>query len=96
MASSLPYHEPGITVILVQTSFLMLLNVINSIFDKFLYCGLIGQVLLGVAWGNPGTEWLSEETEHVIVQLGYLGLILIVYEGIRGLHRTKFRSLIVH
>ncbi|KAI8940756.1 hypothetical protein NX059_002021 [Plenodomus lindquistii] len=89
-AASLPYHEPGIVTILVLTSFLLLLNVINSVLDRILYCGLLGQVLIGIAWGTPGAKWLSANLEEAIVQLGYLGLILLVYEG--GLH-TSFQAL---
>jgi hypothetical protein len=80
-ASSLPYHEPGIVTILVHTSFLLLLNVVNAALDRVLYCGLLGQVLIGVAWGTPGAKWLSVSVEETMVQLGYLGLILLVYEG---------------
>lgn len=89
-STSLPYHEPSIVTILIQSSFLLLLNTINSVLDKTLYCGLLGQVFLGVAWGVPGAKWLGLETQEVIVQLGYLGLILLVYEG--GLS-TNFSSL---
>ncbi|TLD09177.1 uncharacterized protein PgNI_07832 [Pyricularia grisea] len=88
--SSLPYHEPSITTIIILSGFLILLNAINYGLNKLVYCGLVGQVFLGIAWGTPGTGWLSEATEHSIVQLGYLGLILVVYEG--GLS-TDFRSL---
>jgi hypothetical protein len=80
-ASSLPYHEPGIITILAQTSFLLLLNVINVALDRVLYCGLLGQVLVGIAWGTPGAKWLTVGVEETFVQLGYLGLILLVYEG---------------
>ncbi|KIL90492.1 hypothetical protein FAVG1_06224 [Fusarium avenaceum] len=58
--------------------------------NKLAYCGLIGQVALGVAWGTPGAKWLSREVEDAVVQLGYLGLILLVFEG--GLS-TSFKSL---
>ena len=34
-----------------------------------------------MAYGTPGAGWISIETENVISQLGYLGLILLVYEG---------------
>jgi hypothetical protein len=81
MAASLPYHEPEIVTILVQTSFLLLLNVANFVLDHAVYCGLLGQIFIGVAWGTPGAKWLSTEAEEVIVQLGYLGLLLLVYEG---------------
>ncbi|PVI03426.1 Sodium/hydrogen exchanger [Periconia macrospinosa] len=87
---SLPYHEPSIATILVQSSFLLLLNLINALFDRLLYCGLLGQVLVGIAWGTPGAKFLSIQVEQVVVQLGYIGLIMLVYEG--GLS-TSFPSL---
>ena len=79
--ASLPYHEPGIATILLDSSFLLLLNVVNSLLDKTLYCGLLGQVFIGVAFGTPGAKWLGTEVEEVVVQLGYLGLLLLVFEG---------------
>jgi hypothetical protein len=79
--ASLPYHEPGIVTILVIASFLLLLNAINYALDRIVYCGLVGQLFIGIAWGKPGANWLSAELQDSIVQLGYLGLILIVYEG---------------
>ena len=83
-APSLPYHEPGIATILIQSSFLLLLNLVNAVLDRLVYCGLLGQVFVGIAWGTPGAKWLSIEAEEVIVQLGYLGLMLLVYEGNGG------------
>jgi hypothetical protein len=79
--ASLPYHEPGIVTILIISSFLLLLNAVNYALDRIVYCGLVGQLFIGIAWGTPGTNWLSANLEHSIVQLGYIGLILIVYEG---------------
>lgn len=90
MHSSLAYHEPSITVISILSGFLLLLNIVNYGLDRIAYCGLIGQVALGIAWGTPGAKWLSHQVEDAVLQLGYLGLILIVYEG--GLS-TSFRSL---
>ncbi|KAM4066231.1 hypothetical protein HRG_000366 [Hirsutella rhossiliensis] len=51
--ASLPYREPGIVAILVQSSFLPLLNILSFALDKALYSGLLGQVFLGIAWGTP-------------------------------------------
>lgn len=79
--AALPYHEPSITTILLLISFLILSNVLNSVFDHFLFCGLISQILLGTAFGTLGAAWLSPDLETAITQLGYVGLILIVYEG---------------
>lgn len=88
--AALPYHEPGIVTILILVSFLLLLNLTNHVVDQLLYCGLLAQIFLGIAWGTPGANWLGREAERVIVNLGYLGLLLIVYEG--GL-LTSFRAL---
>jgi hypothetical protein len=79
--AALPYHEPGIVTILIQVSFLIVLNGINWVLDNAIYCGLVGQILIGVAWGTPGANWLSPEVQDTVMQLGYLGLILVVYEG---------------
>jgi Kef-type K+ transport system membrane component KefB len=81
MEASLPYHEPSIIVIAILSCFLLLLSLVNYGLDKIAYCGLIGQIALGIAWGTPGAKWLSREVEDAIVQLGYLGLILLVFEG---------------
>ncbi|KAK4627694.1 uncharacterized protein CLAFUR5_04250 [Fulvia fulva] len=79
--AALAYHEPGIITILILASFLLLENAINWAFDKLLFCGLLGQIAVGVAWGTPGAKWLSIDVENTIMQIGYLGLILLVFEG---------------
>jgi len=79
----LPYEEPGITVILSLTSFLILLNGIRYVLDKLLYCGLIGEIFIGIVWGLPvgGTAWLTEGTQEAVQAFGYLGLVGLVFEG---------------
>ena len=62
-AAFLGYEEPPITTILIYASFLLLLNVVSTVLDKFLYCGLIGQVVLGIAWGVPGAHWLPDPAQ---------------------------------
>ncbi|KAL2827948.1 Sodium/hydrogen exchanger family-domain-containing protein [Aspergillus cavernicola] len=79
--SAFAYHEPSIAIILNQTGLLLALNLINTCLDKLLYCGLIGQLFIGILWGTPGAKWLDRDTETIIQQLGYLGLIMLVYEG---------------
>jgi len=100
--SYLPYEEPGITTLLSLTSFLLLLNGIRFLLDRFLYCGLIGEILIGIIWGFPvgGTSWLSSGTQHTIQSLGYLGLISLVFEGglatdPKQLRKTLFVSVSV-
>ncbi|CAR23980.1 cation:proton antiporter [Lachancea thermotolerans CBS 6340] len=89
-AAALSYHEPNIIVILILASFLIILNIVGRALDSLLYCGLLGQIFIGVAWGLPGGKWLSLPFQQSVVQLGYLGLILLVYEG--GLS-TDFRAM---
>ena len=79
--SSLLWQEPSIITILILSSFLLLLNAVNYLLDRILYCGLIGQIFIGIAWGVPGGNWLSLEAQKTVMQMGYLGLIMIVYEG---------------
>jgi hypothetical protein len=93
--ASLPYHEPGIVTILIISSFMLLLNAVNYVLDRIVYCGLVGQLFIGIAWGMPGTNWLSADLQHSIVQLGYIGLILIVYEGDRRQQRLNFQGLLL-
>ena len=81
MATALPYHEPDILSIVILSSFVLLANAVDFILDKLVYCGLVGQIFIGIAFGPPGGKLLNAEAENVIVQLGYLGLILMVYEG---------------
>ena len=80
-SSALAFHEPDIVTILIQASFLLVSNVLGFVLDYVLYCGLVGQVLVGVAWGTPGAKLLPRRFEEAVTQLGYLGLILIVFEG---------------
>lgn len=98
--ASLPYHEPNITTILSLTSFLLALNGSRYILDCTLYCGLLGEILIGVIWGSPigGTAWLSEAAQETIQSFGYLGLIGIVFEGgmntsPSGLRKTALMSV---
>lgn len=98
----LAYEEPGIVLILTLTSFLVLLNGTRYIADRLLYCGLIGEILIGIIWGMPvgGTTWLSEGTQEAIQAFGYLGLIGLVFEGGIGtdlvlLRKTAYTSISV-
>ncbi|KAJ5373747.1 Cation/H+ exchanger [Penicillium concentricum] len=79
--SAFAYHEPSIKTVLNYTGFLLTLNIANTCLDRLLYCGLIGQLFIGVLWGTPGAQWFDQETERVVQQIGYLGLILLIYEG---------------
>ncbi|KIJ54329.1 hypothetical protein M422DRAFT_221900 [Sphaerobolus stellatus SS14] len=100
MPAARPYVEPAIATILVLGGFLVLLNIINVILDILLYCGLIGQILIGLLFGTPGIKVLGDYLEEVVTDLGYIGLILSVYEGglstsVDGLVRSALVSFLV-
>ena len=77
----LPFEEPGAITLLIYSSFLLFLNGLNYILNRFIFCGLVGQILLGVCYGVPGTNWLSKHSQETFMELGYIGLLLMVYEG---------------
>ncbi|KAJ5547986.1 hypothetical protein N7513_005220 [Penicillium frequentans] len=79
----------------MTSRFLLALNLINVALDKLIYCGLIGQLFIGIYWVTPGAKWYDHETETVIQKLGYLGLIMLVYEGKSQLHACYSSFLIV-
>lgn len=79
----LSYIEPGLDIILPLSIFIFILNITRDLLDSFLYCGLIGEIFIGVLSGMPitGTSFLSIEIQETVQYLGYLGLICLVFEG---------------
>jgi len=75
------YHEPSILTILIQSSFILALNVVDFILNRAISCGLIGQIIVGMAYGTPGADILGLDFQQAVADLGYLGLILLVFEG---------------
>lgn len=77
-------------------------DLIQYILDRFLYCGIIGQILIGIIWGLPvgGISWLADGNQETIEALGYLGLICLVFEGrlntdLKQLQKSAYTSISV-
>jgi Kef-type K+ transport system membrane component KefB len=83
--NALPYQQPLQETLLPLSSFLLALHIAAWPLDKLFSCGLIMQILVGIVWG-PLTSWLALDVQRTIVQLGYIGLILLVYEGSPLIH----------
>lgn len=81
MPSQFTYHDPAIKDLLVLSSYLYLLNVFEWIAQYVLSAGLLGQILLGIIYGSPLAEWLDVHWQETFVVVGYVGLLLIVFEG---------------
>lgn len=84
------YAQPTAIDVLVISSYFYLLNVVREIFDALFNSGLVGEVALGIIYGTPLAGILSSEWEQTFWDVGYIGLILIVFEGLyRFLHESK-------
>ncbi|KAH0586761.1 K(+)/H(+) antiporter 1 [Termitomyces sp. J132] len=89
MEHALAYHEPSIATILLQSSFLISSNVVCHILDWFFACGIVGQIFIGILFGEPSglsLGLLLPEFQQAVVSLGYIGLILLCFQG--GTHSS--------
>ncbi|BGP21250.1 solute:hydrogen antiporter [Rhodotorula toruloides] len=79
-AGTVPYHEPPFTSLAILIAFLFLANVARGAANKVLYAGLLGEITVGVVFG-PVARILDVDWERTFVVVGYIGLVLIVFEG---------------
>jgi hypothetical protein len=77
----LEYHEPSIISILTLLSFFLFLAVSEWLSDKIFRAGLIGQIVVGLIYGVPIANILALQWQEAFLALGYIGLILIIFEG---------------
>lgn len=77
----LQYHEPSIIDILVLVSFFFFLSSLGWAFNKLTRASLIGQILLGILYGTPVGNILQAQWQETFMALGYIGLLLIIFEG---------------
>lgn len=80
-AGFLQYEEPDIISIVVLISFFFLLSAVGWAFNRAISASLIGQILLGVLYGAPVGNILTVEWQETFLALGYVGLVLIIFEG---------------
>ncbi|KAH8765440.1 Cation/H+ exchanger [Diaporthe sp. PMI_573] len=77
----LQYHEADTISILVLLSFFFFLSSVGWVFNKAIRAGLIGQIIMGILYGAPAGNILDIEWQETFMALGYIGLILIIFEG---------------
>lgn len=73
-----------------SSSLIITLNASRYLLDQWLYCGLLGEIIIGFVWGL----WLDQSAQETIQSLGYLGLILLVFEGGLGISSSQVRSTV--
>ncbi|BGP36304.1 hypothetical protein JCM10450v2_000200 [Rhodotorula kratochvilovae] len=64
----------------IVLSFLYLAQVARAIANRVFYAGLLGEIAVGVVYG-PVAKILRVEWQETFLLVGYLGLVLIVFEG---------------
>ncbi|BCS27909.1 cation:proton antiporter [Aspergillus puulaauensis] len=77
----LPYHEPGIVEILIIVSFFFILSLAEWASAKIIRAGIIGHIAVGIIYGKPLADILELDWQKTFLSLGYVGLILIIFEG---------------
>ncbi|GAA6033754.1 hypothetical protein JCM8097_004417 [Rhodosporidiobolus ruineniae] len=92
-SQQLTYHEPALPALLTLISLLYLLQVARGIANYLLGAGLLGEIALGVIYG-PVAGILDVEWERSFIAVGYIGLVLIVFEGGLTLRPSSFLPLL--
>ncbi|GAB7360276.1 hypothetical protein MBLNU230_g8034t1 [Neophaeotheca triangularis] len=77
----LEYEEPGIVDILIIVSFFTFLWLFEKISSKTIKAGIIGNIAVGIIYGRPLADILQTNWQETFLYLGYIGLILIIFEG---------------
>ncbi|KAK4121516.1 Sodium/hydrogen exchanger [Parathielavia appendiculata] len=77
----LAYHEPNIIFILTLVSFFLCLGIAEWLADKLIRAPLIGHITVGLIYGVPLANILAPDWQETFLALGYIGLILIIFEG---------------
>ncbi|KAG6819925.1 hypothetical protein H0H93_007324 [Arthromyces matolae] len=79
--TSFDYTVPDTPVILATSSFVYLLNVADDCFAVLVNAGLVGSLAVGVIFGPEVANILPGDVQNTFVILGYVGLILLVFEA---------------
>lgn len=77
----LQYHEPEIVDILILISFFFFLSVAEYASSKIIRAGIIGPIIVGIIYGRPVGNILHYDWQETFLYLGYIGLIIIIFEG---------------
>ncbi|BGP12320.1 hypothetical protein JCM10213v2_000233 [Rhodosporidiobolus nylandii] len=88
------YHEPAAPRLLALIALFYLVQLFRGIANALLGAGLLGEIAVGVILGSPLGDILGRETEEVLIAVGYIGLVLIVFEGGLTLKPKSFLPLL--
>jgi Kef-type K+ transport system membrane component KefB len=67
--------------ILILISFFTFLSLAETLSTIIIRAGIIGPIVVGIIYGKPLTDILDETWQETFLAIGYVGLILIIFEG---------------
>jgi hypothetical protein len=70
--------------ILIIISFFFFLSLAEYVSAKIIRAGIIGQIAVGIIYGKPLADILEKPWQETFLAVGYVGLILIIFEGIQS------------
>lgn len=73
------FQEPGLSVLLTLLSFFYLLQVGRTVAQHLVGAGLLGEIAVGIIY--QVAHLLSTQWEETFLPVGFIGLVLIVFEG---------------
>lgn len=68
--------------ILIIVSFFFFLSLAEWVSAKVIRAGIIGHIAVGIIFGKPLADILEHKWQETFMALGYVGLILIIFEGL--------------
>ncbi|KAL1747114.1 Cation/H+ exchanger, partial [Schizophyllum fasciatum] len=75
------YEAPSIPTLLTISSFFYLNSAASSAFDRLVHANLLGPLLVGIVYGPQVANILSTDVLNTFISVGYIGLLLIVFEA---------------
>lgn len=79
--------------ILIILSFFFFLSLAEWFSAKIIRAGIIGQIAVGIIYGEPLANILKGPWQETFLAVGYIGLILIIFEGMSGLQPLNMNSM---
>ncbi|KAF9030325.1 hypothetical protein BDZ89DRAFT_949728 [Hymenopellis radicata] len=92
------YDIPEIPFLLTVASFIFILNVAEELAKILLKAGLLGSIVVGIVYGPEAANIIPLSGQETFLVLGYIGLLLIVFEAglttdMTLLHRNIYLSM---
>ncbi|KAI5892516.1 Sodium/hydrogen exchanger [Schizophyllum commune H4-8] len=75
------YEAPSVPTLLTLSSFLYLNSAASSLFDRLIHANLLGPLFVGIIYGPQVANILPSDALTTFINVGYIGLLLIVFEA---------------